>query len=140
MSLWAGTGGVVAKVLVVSNIGDAVSTLLHYTGLPILAVGFLLTLLLCAARGSATVALVTTAGIITPLEHGGGYSLNQLGLIALAMAGGALAVWHINDAGFWIVTKLIGLSVAAGLRTWTLLTTILGTGGFLLTILIWQLT
>ncbi|MNR39946.1 Inner membrane permease YgbN [compost metagenome] len=40
------------------------------------------------------------------------------------------AMSHINDAGYWIFTKLSGLNVADGLRTWTVLTTLLGTLGF----------
>jgi GntP family gluconate:H+ symporter len=44
---------------------------------------------------------------------------------------------HINDAGYWIFTKLSGLNVADGLRTWTVLTTLLGTLGFCITLLIW---
>lgn len=45
----------------------------------------------------------------------------------------------MNDSGFWIVTRYLGLSVADGLRSWTVLTTILGLAGFLLTWLIWVL-
>ena len=53
-----------------------------------------------------------------------------------AMGGGGFAMSHVNDAGYWIFTKLAGLSVADGLRTWTLLVTILGTLGFLMTLAI----
>ncbi len=48
-----------------------------------------------------------------------------------------LALSHINDAGYWIFTKLSGLNVADGLRTWTVMTTLLGTLGFCITLLIW---
>ncbi|WP_371859239.1 GntT/GntP/DsdX family permease [Gluconobacter kanchanaburiensis] len=44
---------------------------------------------------------------------------------------------HVNDAGFWIFTKLSGIDVADGLRTWTVLTTTLGILGFLATCLLW---
>jgi GntP family gluconate:H+ symporter len=60
-----------------------------------------------------------------------------MALLCLAMGGGGLAMSHINDAGYWIFTKLSGLSVADGLRTWTVLTTLLGTLGFCITLLIW---
>jgi GntP family gluconate:H+ symporter len=135
--LIAGGGGVFGKVLVDTGIGAVVSDALRSTGLPVLALGFILTLLLRAVQGSTTVALVTTAGILTPLVTAMHMSPNHMALLCLAMGGGGFAMSHINDAGYWIFTKLAGLSVADGLRTWTLLVTILGTLGFLMTLVIW---
>ena len=135
--LIAGAGGVFGKVLVDTGIGAVVSDMLRTTGLPVLALGFLLTLLLRAVQGSTTVALVTTAGIISPLIATLNLTPNHMALLCLAMGGGGLAMSHINDAGYWIFTKLSGLNVADGLRTWTVLTTLLGTLGFCITLLIW---
>ena len=135
--LIAGAGGVFGTVLVDTGIGKVVSEALRSTGLPLLALGFILTLLLRAVQGSTTVALVTTAGILTPMVHTLDLSPNHLALLCLAMGGGGFAMSHVNDAGYWIFTKLAGLSVADGLRTWTLLVTILGTLGFLMTLAIW---
>ncbi|UZE25686.1 transporter [Pseudomonas sp. B21-056] len=135
--LIAGAGGVFGKVLVDTGIGAVVSEMLRTTGLPVLALGFLLTMLLRAVQGSTTVALVTTAGIISPLIATLGLTPNHLALLCLAMGGGGLAMSHINDAGYWIFTKLAGLNVADGLRTWTVITTLLGTLGFAITLLIW---
>lgn len=135
--LIAGAGGVFGKVLVDTGIGAVVSDLLRTTGLPVLALGFLLTMLLRAVQGSTTVALVTTAGIIAPLIATLNLSPNHMALLCLAMGGGGLAMSHINDAGYWIFTKLAGLNVADGLRTWTVITTLLGTLGFCITLLIW---
>jgi GntP family gluconate:H+ symporter len=137
--LIAGAGGVFGKVLVATKIGDAVASLLQSTGLPILALAFLFTILLRAVQGSATVALVTTAGVIAPLAAAAGYNPNQLALVCLAMGAGALALSHINDTGYWIVVKLTGLSVSDGLKTWTALTTIGGLLGFSLTAALWPL-
>jgi len=135
--LIAGAGGVFGKVLVDTGIGAVVSDLLRTTGLPVLALGFLLTMLLRAVQGSTTVALVTTAGIISPLIATLNLTPNHMALLCLAMGGGGLAMSHINDAGYWIFTKLSGLNVGDGLRTWTVLTTLLGTLGFCITLLIW---
>ncbi|MFD5320802.1 gluconate:H+ symporter [Streptomyces sp. NPDC127098] len=137
--LIAGAGGMFGKVLVASGIGDAVADLLDKTGLPALALGFLMTMALRAAQGSTTVALITTAGILTPLLERGDLSTAQLSLVALAMGAGGLAVSHINDAGYWMFTRLTGLDVSAGLRTWTVLTTLMGATGFALTAAVWPL-
>ncbi|WP_327428817.1 GntT/GntP/DsdX family permease [Streptomyces sp. NBC_01236] len=137
--LVAGAGGVFGKVLVASGIGDAIADVLDRTGLPALFLAFLMALALRAAQGSTTVALITTAGILTPLLQRADLSTGQLSLVALAMGAGGLSVSHINDAGFWMFTKLAGLDVATGLRTWTVLTTTMGLMGFGLTAALWPL-
>lgn len=137
--LVAGAGGVFGKVLVASGIGDAIADVLDRTGLPALVLAFLMALTLRAAQGSTTVALITTAGILTPLLQRADLSTGQLSLVALAMGAGGLAVSHINDAGYWMFTKLAGLDVASGLRTWTVLTTTMGVIGFGLTAALWPL-
>jgi GntP family gluconate:H+ symporter len=135
--LVTGAGGVFAQILISTGIGHAISDLLRSTGLPVLGLGFFLTLFLRVAQGPTTVALITTAGLLGPLIAQAGLNSNQLALICVAMGAGGMAGSHVNDAGFWIVTRLIGLSVADGLRTWTLLTTCAGFMAFLLTALLW---
>lgn len=135
--LVSGAGGIFGKVLVKTGIGDAVSAVLQSTGLPLLALGFLMTLVLRAAQGSATVALVTVGGLLAPMLKELDLSSPQLALTALAMGGGSLALSHINDSGFWIFTKLVGINVSTALRTWTILTTAMGVSAFLLAWALW---
>ena len=137
--LVAGAGGVFGKVLVATGIGDAVADLLQSTGLPLLVLAFAMTLLLRAAQGSATVALVTTAGLIMPLLQGIELSAPRLALVSLAMGAGALGLSHVNDAGYWMFAKLVGLEVGSALRTWTVLTTVMAVTGFGLTAAVWPL-
>lgn len=132
-----GAGGIFANVLVVSGIGNAISGVLRSSGLPVLGLAFILTLLLRAAQGPTTVALITTAGIIGPLITQAQLTASQLALVCLAMGAGGLAVSHVNDAGFWFVTRLTGLNVGEGFRSWTLLTTATGLVGFLLIVSLW---
>ncbi len=137
--LVTGAGGVFAKVLTTSGIGTALADTLSAAGLPVLLLGFVLAAVLRASQGSATVAIITTAGLLAASVTGGGFSTVQVALIAIAIGFGALGLSHINDSGFWIVTRFLGLSVADGLRTWTVLTTVLGLAGFLLTAVAWFL-
>lgn len=136
--LVTGAGGVFAKVLVTAGIGAAISGMLHASGLPVLVLAFLVTMLLRVAQGPTTVALITTAGLIGPFVASAGFNANQLSLVCLAMGAGGLCASHVNDAGFWIVTRMIGLSVADGLRSWTVLTTLCGCFAFAMTVLLWQ--
>jgi len=135
--LVTGAGGAFAKVLTESGIGTALSDALSATGLPILVLAFLISLVLRVSQGSATVAILTTAGLIAESVAASDYSVIQVALITLAVAFGALGLSHVNDSGFWVVTRYLGLSVADGLRTWTVLTTVLGVAGFLIVSLLW---
>jgi len=137
--LVTGAGGAFARILVSTGIGGALADALQSTGLPLLLMAFFVTLLLRAAQGPTTVALMTTAGIIAPLVMEASLSASQLALLGLAMGAGGMALSHVNDPGFWIVTRMLGLSVADGLRTWTPLTTIGGFSALIVILLLWPL-
>ncbi|MDR6353522.1 H+/gluconate symporter-like permease [Pseudomonas psychrotolerans] len=122
--LITGAGGAFANIMVQTGIGAALAKAMQATGLPILLLAYLITLMIRAAQGPTTVALMTTAGIVLPMIQTLGLSPNQTALVGLAMGAGGIGLSHVNDAGFWIVTRLLGLSVADGLRSWTLLTTL----------------
>ncbi|MBB7312199.1 GntP family transporter [Escherichia coli] len=133
--LVTGAGVVFGKVLVESGVGKALANMLQMIDLPLLPAAFIISLALRASQGSATVAILTTGGLLSEAVMG----LNpiQCVLVTLAACFGGLGASHINDSGFWIVTKYLGLSVADGLKTWTVLTTILGFTGFLITWCVW---
>jgi GntP family gluconate:H+ symporter len=135
--LVTGAGGVFGKVLTVSGIGKALAEGLQTAGLPIILMAFVLAAILRASQGSATVAIITTSGLLAAAVADDGFSPVQVALILLAIGFGAFGLSHVNDSGFWIVTRYLGLSVADGLKTWTVLTTILGLAGFVLTYVAW---
>lgn len=134
--LVAGAGGAFGKVLVESGVGKALAVTLETLHLPLVPAAFILSLALRASQGSATVAILTTSGLLTQAVTG--VTDMQRVLVTLAACFGGLGLSHVNDAGFWVVTRYLGLSVADGLRTWTVLTTLMGLSGFALTWLAWN--
>jgi Gnt-I system high-affinity gluconate transporter len=82
--------------------------------------------------GSATVAGLTTAGIILPLASGG--TVNKE-LLVLAIGSGSLILSHVNDGGFWMFKEYFSLTIKETLLSWTVMETlisILGLAGVLL--------
>ena len=71
------------------------------------------------AQGSATVALVTAANLMAPAVASGDYSAMQVVAITLATAAGSVFAGHVNDSGFWLVGRLMGMDVKTTLKTWT---------------------
>lgn len=135
--LVTGAGGAFGRVLTETGIGGAVAEVLASSGMPLMLAAFLITLIMRAAQGSATVAIATTAGLMLPTVSVLGLDPIHTALVAVAIGYGGLGLSHVNDSGFWVVTRYLGLSVKDGLRTWTPLTTILGVAGFLLTWLLY---
>jgi GntP family gluconate:H+ symporter len=135
--LITGAGGMFGKVLAASGVGSAMADILDSTGLPVIVLAFLLAALLRAAQGSATVAIITAAGIVAPLAAPMGYSAAQTALLVVSISAGALTLSHVNDSGFWMFSRYFGLETGVALRTWTVLTTVLGTVGFATAALLW---
>ncbi|MGG3562095.1 gluconate permease, partial [Neobacillus rhizosphaerae] len=76
--------------------------------------------------GSATVAALTTAGLVIPML---GQTDVNLALVVLATGAGSLIASHVNDAGFWMFKEYFGLSMKETFATWTLLETIISVCG-----------
>ncbi|MBB6118668.1 GntP family permease [Nocardiopsis algeriensis] len=129
--LITGAGGMFGGVLRASGIGDALAGTLESTGLPVIVAAFAIALALRVAQGSATVAITTAAGLIAPaVQASPGLSTIDLSLIVIAIASGATALSHVNDSGFWLVGRFLGMDVKTTLKTWTVMETLIGFIGF----------
>ncbi len=128
--LVVGAGGFFGAVLSATGVGKVLATELSGLGLPVIALSYVISCALRIAQGSATVAIVTTGGIVAPVVNDLGYSQPQLALVVMAIAAGSIIASHVNDGGFWIVSRYFGLSVKETLQTWTVLETILSVVGF----------
>jgi H+/gluconate symporter-like permease len=134
--LVTGAGGVFGKTLVASGVGEALANAMAATNLPLIVLAFLIATAVRVSQGSATVSMVTTAGLIAPVVQAANLSGPILGLITIAIASGATVLSHVNDSGFWLVSRYLGISEKNTLRSWTVLETILGSVGFLVALII----
>lgn len=134
--LVTGAGGVLGKTLAATGAGDAVAGALAASKMPLVVLAFLLAAAVRLAQGSATVSMVTAAGLVAPVVETTGASAPLLAAITLAIAGGATVLSHVNDSGFWLVSKYLGLSEKETLQTWTVVSGIVGGTGFLVVALI----
>ncbi|MGY1753607.1 GntP family permease [Blastococcus sp. SYSU D01042] len=131
--LITGAGGMFGGVLRASGIGEALADVLGDIGLPVIVAAFVISVLLRVAQGSATVALTTAAGLIAPVvESTDGLSSIDLALVVIAIAAGATVLSHVNDSGFWLVSRFFKMDEKTTLKTWTVMETLLGTIGFVL--------
>ncbi|GAA4005475.1 gluconate:H+ symporter [Allokutzneria multivorans] len=125
-----GAGGFFGAVLSATGVGKVLAGTLASAGLPLIALSYVISCGLRIAQGSATVAIVTTAGIVGPQVAEAGLTQPQLALIGAAIAAGSIIASHVNDGGFWIVSRYFGISTKDTLKTWTVQETILSVVGF----------
>jgi len=130
--LITGAGGMFGGVLQASGIGDALSDSMSDLGLPVIAAAYVVAVVMRLAQGSATVALVTAAGLMAPAVANGDFSAMQVVAITLATAAGSVFAGHVNDSGFWLVGRLLGMDVKTTLMTWTVQQALESLVGFVL--------
>jgi len=98
-------------------------------GLGIFAVAFILAALVRMLQGSATVAMITAAGVVAALLKTDPLNPMDTALLVIAIASGASILSHVNDSGFWLVSKYLGMTEKQTFRSWTMMTTILAVVG-----------
>jgi Gnt-I system high-affinity gluconate transporter len=125
MLLIAGAGAL-KQVLVDGGVSNYIGGLLSGSSLSPLFLGWLIATILRFCVGSATVAGITTAGIVLPLVTSGAV---QPELMVLAIGSGSLMFGHVNDGGFWLFKEYFSLSIKDTMRTWVVMETSIGISG-----------
>lgn len=128
--LVTGAGGVFKQVLIDSGVGKWLGDAFAAQALPPVVLGFVLAGLIRVAQGSATVAMITSAGLVAPVLQPLGLSPAHSALVVIAIASGATIASHVNDSGFWLVNRCLEQTEAETLRSWTLISTVAGVTGF----------
>lgn len=134
--LVTGAGGMFGGVLRESGIGDVLSAMLSDTGMPIIVAAFIIAVVMRVAQGSATVALTTAAALIAPsVANATDLSQFDLCFIVIAIASGATVLSHVNDSGFWLMSRFLEMDTKTTLKTWTMLETSIGVVGFIIALI-----
>lgn len=126
-------GGVLKQVLVDSGTGAYIASFSRQWNMPPLLFGWAVTALLRVAVGSATVAGMTAAGVVTPLLTPGGASPE---LMVLAVGAGSVFGSHVNDSGFWMFKEFFGLTLKQTFLSWTVMETIISVIGLVMVLLL----
>lgn len=120
--------GAYKEVLMDSGVSREIGASLEQLPINSLLLGWLIAAVIRISVGSATVAALTAAGIISPLVAGGSVDPN---LMVLAIGSGSLIFSHVNDGGFWLVKEYFNLSIKQTFLSWTLLETVVAILGLL---------
>ena len=133
MLLIIGGGGAFKQVLIDGGVGDYVAELFSDSSFSPILLAWIIAAILRISLGSATVAALTTAGLVIPML---GKTDVNLALVVLATGAGSLIASHVNDAGFWMFKEFFGLTLKETFATWTLLETIISVAGLVFILLL----
>jgi GntP family gluconate:H+ symporter len=125
-------GGAFGFMLRNVGVGDAIKTVAEGSSLNLVVLAYAVAAVIRIAQGSATVAMLTTSAMIAPMLEGETLPFHTL-YIFLAIGWGAMACSWMNDSGFWVVSRLGGLTERETLRSWTVLLTVVSVAGFVVT-------
>lgn len=128
MILIIGGGGTFKQVLIDGGVGDTIAKLFEGTEMSPILLAWIVASVLRIALGSATVAAISTTGIVLPLLQ---HSDVNVALVVLAIGAGSVILSHVNDAGFWMFKEYFGLTVKETFLTWSLLETIISVSGII---------
>lgn len=140
--LITGAGSGFKQILIDSGMGASLAEAVNADAVPIVVFAFLVTVIIRVAQGSATVAMITGAGLTAPVvqafvEAGVTFSGPELALIVISISSGASVLSHVNDSGFWLVSRYLNMNEGEALKAFTTQTTIVGLVGFAMVLLLW---
>ncbi|HEY6744691.1 MAG TPA: SLC13 family permease [Mycobacteriales bacterium] len=127
-------GGGFKQTLIDAGVGNVIADWAENANISALLLAWLVAVGIRLATGSATVATITAAGIVTPLAAG--MDRPEVALLVLAIGAGSLFFSHVNDAGFWLVKEYFGLTVGQTIKTWSVMETLISVVGLICVLLL----
>jgi gluconate:H+ symporter, GntP family len=131
-----GAGGALKQVLVSAGLSDMLVRLASGSGISPILLAWGVAVCIRLATGSATVATITTAGIMPALVAASGVSPEWT---VLAIGAGSLFFSHVNDPGFWLVKSYLGTDTLGTFRTWSVIETVISVLGLVFVLAFSQL-
>lgn len=131
-------GGAFGAMLQAAQIGPVIQRAFAPSGgggASFLVLAFGVSVVLKVVQGSSTVAMITTAGMLGAALPGLALPFHPV-YVATAIAAGSLVGSWMNDAGFWVFSKVGAVTEGETLRTWTPLLAIVGGTSFATTLLL----
>ena len=119
-------GGAIRWILQDSDLGNIIGPALEKSGLPLIVIAFLIDILFRASVGSSIVAMTMASGIMATMPAVMDTSMLYRATMCCAICGGATALSHVNDAGFWLVSSFLGIDEKTTLKSWSVMETIIG--------------
>lgn len=138
-------GGAFGAMLQAAGVGQAITQIVttgeggSLVGAPLLLTAFLITSLIKFSQGSSTVSMITASAMLAGLVTGGADIGFHPVYLACAVGFGAQCGNWMNDSGFWIFSRMSGLTEIETLKTWTVTTGLLAVVGLAYTIIASQL-
>jgi len=133
--LITGAGGVLKQILVDSGLGTQAAASIAGSPLSPILLAWTLAAIIRVIQGSATVAMITSAGIIAPVLPAFNLDEPHKAIIVIAIASGATLLSHVNDSGFWLVSKYFGMNEKQTLQSWTIMESIIAFCGLIFSLI-----
>lgn len=130
------TGLVIRWMLQDCGLGQVIGPVLESSPLPLVVVGFLIAVLVRASVGSSIVAMTMASGIMAAMPAVAASSVLMRAAICIAICGGATALSHVNDAGFWMCSSFLEIDEKTTLSSWTVMETLIGIVGLVCALVI----
>jgi GntP family gluconate:H+ symporter len=121
-------GGAYGAMIKNAGVGDSVRELASGSSVNYVLLAWLLAAVVRVAQGSATVAMITASSIMLSIAGTAGFGIHPF-YVFLAIGYGATTLSWMNDSGFWVISRLGGLTEGETLRSWTVLLTIISLVG-----------
>lgn len=130
------SGGVIRWMLQDSGLGNIIGPILESSSMPLILVAFLIALLVRASVGSSIVAMTMASGIMASMPAVMETSMLYRAAMCCAICGGATALSHVNDAGFWLVGTFLHIDEKTTLKSWTVMETLIGVSALIVSMII----
>ncbi|MCX7872246.1 MAG: GntP family permease [Verrucomicrobiae bacterium] len=124
-------GGAFGLMLKNAGVGEAVKTIVAGKAINLVFLSWLVAALIRVAQGSATVAMLTTAAMVYPIISTGTALPYHPIYIFASIGFGAMIFSWMNDSGFWVISRLSGMTEKETLKTWSVVVTVNSVAGLI---------